>query len=228
MEEIIKQRFKSENLETMNPQIPVSESASERRTDYRIILDMLPPQCRVLDLGCGTGGLLTLLRDKKQARGYGIELSSQHIIECVGKGLSVFHGDIDEGLRDFEDQSFDYVIVNQTLSATHRPELVLDEVLRVGRIGIVSFANFAYWRLRFRLLFSGRMPVTESMPYEWFDTPNIHLFSIRDFRIFCRRHEARVIRSCYFNNLEGGKVSEGGTLANWSAAYALFALQKAY
>ncbi len=197
---------------------------SERRTDYRIILDTIPSQCRVLDLGCGSGGLLTLLRDRKQVRGYGIELSSDHIIECIGKGLSVFHGDIDEGLRDFEDKSFDYVIVNQTLSATHRPHLVIEEMLRVGRFGIVSFANFAYWKVRSRLFFTGRMPVTEAIPYEWYDTPNIHLFSVKDFRILCRRQESRIIRSYFFDRLEDGTVWEKSCCANLKAAYGLFVL----
>ncbi len=197
---------------------------AEKRTDYRIILDTIPPRSRVLDLGCGSGGLLTLLREKKQVRGYGIELSSQHIIECVGQGLSVFHGDIDEGLRDFEDQSFDYVIVNQTLSATHRPHLVIEEMLRVGRHGIVSFANFAHWKVRWRLMMTGRMPISEAIPYEWYETPNIHLFSIRDFRILCRRRNSRIIRGYYFNQLEEGRVWEKKCCPNWMAAYGLFVI----
>jgi len=194
----------------------------EQRTDYRTILNIVPAGSRVLDLGCGSGGLLTLLRKRKQVLGYGIELSSQHIIECISKGLSVFHGDLDEGLRDFDDHSFDYVIINQTLSATHHPALVVREMLRVGHYGIVSFANFAHWKIRMRLMFSGRMPITEAIPYEWYETPNIHLFSIKDFYLFCRRQDARIINTRFFDCIEGGKVHEKLCCPNWQAAYALF------
>ncbi len=210
----------------MTPEDFAKLEQAEQRTDYRLILNRIEPGSRVLDLGCGSGWLLALLREKKNVVGYGVELSSNQIIECIGKGLSVFHGDIDEGLRDFEDQSFDYVIVNQTLPVTRRPSLVLEEVLRVGRCGIISFANFAYWRIRLHLLLTGRMPVTESIPYEWYDTPNIHLFTIRDFRSLCRKMNAEILDSCFFTELENGRARCNLPLPNMQAAYALFAIKR--
>lgn len=210
----------------MSPEILAGIEKAAKRTDYRLILDLVEPDSRVLDLGCGSGWLLALLHQRKNIVGYGIELASTRIIECIGKGLSVFHGDIDEGLRDFEDQSFDYVIVNQTLPVTRNPSLVLEEVLRVGRHGIISFANFAYWRVRLRLLFHGRMPVTESIPYEWYDTPNIHLFTIKDFRMLCRKMDTNILKACYFNDLDNPGERCCYAMPNWRAAYALFMLSQ--
>ena len=171
----------------MNKKRDIELTAARRRNDYRVILDIVEPGSRVLDLGCGAGQLLTLLETEKSVVGYGVELDGDKIIECVESGLSVFQGDLDEGLRDFDDHSFDYVILNQTLPVTHKPPYVVDEMLRVGKRGIISFANFAHWRIRWRLLTGGRMPVGESIPYEWYDTPNIHHLTIQDFHLFCRR-----------------------------------------
>jgi len=197
------------------------------RTDYRIILDMVEPGARVLDLGCGNGSLLWLLKTRKNVTGYGIEISGDRIIECVEKGLSVFQGDIDEGLRDFENQSFDYVVLNQTLPVIRRPSYVMEEMLRVGKKGVVSFANFAHWSVRLKLLFTGRMPVDETNPTEWYENPNIHPLTIRDFGIFCRRFKVAVLDSWYFCRLERGKPRKRRLFPNWTAAYALFVVTRA-
>ena len=202
-------------------------AAAIRRNDYSLILDLIDPSSRVLDLGCGNGHLLHLLAAEKQVRGYGVELAEEKIIECVEHGLSVFQGDIDEGLRDFDDQSFDYVVLNQTLPVTHKPPYVVDEMLRVGKKGIVSFANFAHWRVRARLLFAGCMPKGESIPYEWYDTPNIHHLAIQDFILFCRRFEITILSASYFSALEGGKTWSGNKFwPNMTAAYGLFVITK--
>jgi len=197
-----------------------------RRLDYQIITDLIEPQSRVLDLGCGSGCLLARLRQEKKVTGYGVELSPNHITECIGRGLSVFHGDIDEGLRDFEDNSFDYVVVNQTLPVTHHPTLVFEEMLRVGKYAIVSFANFGYWRVRMGLLLKGCMPVTNSIPYEWYDTPNIHLFTIRDFQKFYEKMGVKVVNTRYFNDLYAPSAKNNLLFANWRAPYAMFVLTR--
>jgi methionine biosynthesis protein MetW len=201
-------------------------AAARKRVDYRLIVDAVEPGARVLDLGCGSGQLLTLLQAEKKVVGYGVELSEERIIECVESGLSVFQGDIDEGLRDFEDHSFDYVILNQTLPVTHKPPYVVDEMLRVGKRGIISFANFAYWPVRLRLLLTGRMPVAECIPYEWYDTPNIHHLTIHDFFLFCRRFGVSILNATYFSALEGGRMYGNLRLPNWRAAYGMFEITR--
>ncbi|MFO7821074.1 MAG: methionine biosynthesis protein MetW [Lentisphaeria bacterium] len=201
-------------------------AAAMQRNDYQLVLDTVEPQARVLDLGCGNGHLLHLLSAEKQVRGYGVELSEDKIIECVEHGLSVFQGDIDEGLRDFDDQSFDYVILNQTLPVSHKPPYVIDEMLRVGKKGIVSFPNFGYWRIRARLLLAGRMPMGESIPHEWYDTPNIHHLTINDFILFCRRFGITVLSTSYFSALEGGQAWHSRVWPNMRAAYGLFVITK--
>ncbi len=197
-----------------------------QRNDFRTVLDLVEPGSRVLDLGCGDGTLLQLLRARKQASGYGVEMDQRLIMECIARGLSVFQGNLDEGLRDFEDQSFDYVILNQTLPAVHRPAYVMDEMLRVGKMGIVSFPNFACWRVRWHLLTRGRMPVDEIIPYEWYDTPNIHHLTVVDFEEFCRKQGVAIRRAFYFRQLSRGHAVTRMLRPNLRAGYALFVIAR--
>jgi methionine biosynthesis protein MetW len=157
------------------------------RLDHKLIRELIPAKSSVLDLGCGTGELLSLLIAEKQVRGHGIEIDEQAIYACVAKGLNVFHGDIDSGLTDYKDGSFDYVILNQSLQQVKRIETVLSDAMRVGRKVIVGFPNFAYYRARCQLFFRGRAPMTSSLPYTWFESPNVHFLSILDFRDYCKQ-----------------------------------------
>jgi methionine biosynthesis protein MetW len=151
------------------------------RVDLLTVADMVEPGSRVLDVGCGDGALLKLLADRKGVDGRGIELSQQGVNECVAKGLFVIQGDADTDLVTYPDDVFDYVILSQTLQATFAPKTVLEHMLRIGRRAIVSFPNFGHWRIRAHLAFRGRMPVTETLSDAWYDTPNIHFCTIRDF-----------------------------------------------
>ncbi len=146
-----------------------------------VVAGMIPHGSRVLDLGCGAGDLLTELIEERGCRGQGVEVSPEAFHACVARGIPVVQADIDAGLPDFEDGSFDVVVLSQTLQATRRPGPVLREMMRVGRVGIVSFPNFGHWRLRLDLALRGRMPVSRTLPYRWSETPNIHLCTIRDF-----------------------------------------------
>lgn len=163
------------------------------RLDYRIIYTIVEPGSRVLDLGCGSGGLLKLLADGKQAIVQGIELDDLAIHACVEKGLSVFHSDIDSGLQEYPDKCFDYVILNQSMQQVKRIEFVIDEALRVARRVIIGFPNFANIRSRFVLFFRGKAPMTSSLPYHWYDTPNLRFLSISDFRAYCRVNKITIL-----------------------------------
>jgi methionine biosynthesis protein MetW len=168
------------------------------KPEYRIITGLVNSGSSVLDLGCGDGELLALLtKEKGLIKAQGIELDEQAIYRCVAKGLSVFHGDIDSGLAEYEDNSFDYVIINQTFQQVKKPDVVLNEALRVGRQAIVGFPNFAYFTARFHLAVRGVAPITRSLPYEWYDTPNIHFLSIADFINYCRKRNIRILKSFY-------------------------------
>jgi methionine biosynthesis protein MetW len=156
------------------------------RLDYQMIEDMVPDGATVLDLGCGDGELLGELIEKRHVHGSGVDISPSAVEACVARGLSVFHGDLDEGLADFDDGSFDVVILSFSLQQLHKPRLVVREMARVGKLVIVSFPNFAHWWARVQLFFLGRMPVSGELPFQWYDTPNIHLCTIRDFRLLCR------------------------------------------
>ena len=151
------------------------------RADLDLVAQMIAPGSRVLDLGCGDGDLLAGLIAFRGCRGQGVEVSREALHACVERGVPVVEADIDRGLPEFEDGSFDVVVLSQTLQAVRRPALALREVTRVGRLGIVSFPNFGHWRLRAQLLLRGRMPVTRTLPYRWHETPNVHLCTIRDF-----------------------------------------------
>ena len=154
--------------------------------DHKIILEFIEPHATVLDLGCGTGELLYLLVKEKNVRAQGIEIDEQAIYKCVARGLSVFHGDIDSGLAEYKDKSFDYVILNQSLQQIRHVDTVLNDALRVGKKVIVGFPNFAYYKARLQMFFRGEAPVTGSLPYQWYETPNLHFLSITDFIHFCR------------------------------------------
>lgn len=199
--------------------------AEGARIDHSVILELIPRGARVLDLGCGDGSLLLKLVRQKGVVGRGIEISEAGVRECIAKGLTVLQGDVDQGLRDYPDASFDYVVLNQTLQAVKKPDVVLSEILRVGRKGVVGFPNFAYWKMRLYLLLRGRMPKTDFLPYEWYDTPNIHFCSILDFIDYCARHRVAVEKVVYLSTGHGGRVLHG-IRANLFAENAVYLLSR--
>ncbi len=151
------------------------------RADLLMVAEMIEPGTRVLDIGCGDGALLQLVEERLGVDGRGVELSQRGVNECVAKGLAVVQGDADHDLGNYPDGSFDYVVLSQTLQATRNPRAVLEHLLRIGRHAVVSFPNFGHWRMRLKLLTTGRMPVTPHLPHPWYETPNIHFCTIRDF-----------------------------------------------
>lgn len=165
--------------------------------NYKIVCDLIEKNSRVLDLGCGKGELLELLKKEKQVKGFGVEINQDSLLDALVKGLSVIQGDIDKGLDEFKDNTYDYAILNQTLQSTKYPEMIIDEMLRVANKCIVSFPNFAYWRVRFYLFFKGKMPKSKQLPYEWYNTPNIHLLTISDFFEFCKKRNIKIEKSVY-------------------------------
>ncbi len=181
--------------------------ANTLRPEYEIIVSIIQNGSSVLDLGCGEGELLALIRKNKEiGRTQGIEIDEKAIYKCVERGLSVFHGDIDSGLAEYDDISFDYVILNQTFQQVKKPDIVLEEAMRVGRRVIVGFPNFAYYKARYHLAVRGRAPITRSLPYQWFDTPNIHFLSISDFINYCKTRKIRIEKSFYLGKEKPLKV----------------------
>lgn len=173
-----------------------------RRIDYKLIEDLVPEGATVLDLACGDGELLEELVREKHVRGSGVDISPEAVQACVAKGLSVFHGDLDAGLADYADGSHDVVILSLSLQQLRRPRMIVREMVRVGRLAIVSFPNFAHWAVRAQLFFLGRMPVSKELPYQWWDTPNIHLCTIKDFRALCREEGLCVERELYLRSVD--------------------------
>ena len=162
------------------------------RPDFAAIAAWIPRGASVLDLGCGDGSLLRYLKEARAVRGYGVEINDPDIVSCIANGVNVIQNDLESGLSDFEDDSFDFVILSQTLQATRHTEALIREMLRVGREGIVSFPNFGYWKNRLNVLL-GRMPVSSELPYQWYDTPNVHLCTLHDFEMFCGRHRVEIL-----------------------------------
>ncbi|WP_051710426.1 methionine biosynthesis protein MetW [Andreprevotia chitinilytica] len=165
---------------TTTPTNPSTNHKYQLRPDLQRIADWITPGASVLDLGCGDGVLLAWLAANKQARGIGVEIDVDSVTACIEKGINVIHSDLESGLTHFEDGSFDFVVLSLTIQAMHNVEGILREMLRVGRIGLVTFPNFGYWENRWQILI-GRMPVSETIPYQWYDTPNIHFCTLNDF-----------------------------------------------
>ena len=191
------------------------------RIEHEVIMEWIEDITSVLDLGCGDGELLSRLIDEKHVRAQGIEISEQAIHRCVARGLSVFQEDIDTGLSAYGDKSFDYVILNQTFQQVKKPDFVLKEALRVGKKVIVGFPNFLFYKARFQMFFGGKVPVTPSLPYEWYDTPNLHFLSIADFRKYCEKLGFRIDGEAFV-----GKNSQIRLFPNFFAEIGLFLLSK--
>ncbi|TCT11802.1 methionine biosynthesis protein MetW [Tepidamorphus gemmatus] len=198
-----------------------------KRVDLLLVAEMIAPGSRVLDVGCGDGTLLRILENRYGIDGRGIELSQRGVNECVAKGLAVVQGDADHDLDDYPDNGFDYVILSQTVQATRNPRVVLGHLLRIGRRAIVSFPNFGHWRMRWQLLFEGRMPVTEHLPMSWYDTPNIHFCTIRDFVSLVHDLEARIERTIALDS-RGRRLPDNASLSrlNIFGEQAIFLLRR--
>ncbi|MCX5641746.1 MAG: methionine biosynthesis protein MetW [Candidatus Omnitrophica bacterium] len=165
------------------------------RADHKIILEIIKDGSTVLDLGCGKGELLSILSEKRHIRGQGIEIDQNAIAECLRRGVNVLHGDLDQGLSEYPDKSFDYVILNDSLPEVRHPETILSEALRVGKQVLVGFPNFCNLKARFQFGILGRAPVTGSLPHQWYDTHNLHFLSVEDFTVFCRDKRIKVLAS---------------------------------
>ena len=172
--------------------LTITGRADNTRIDFQLVASMVEPGTKILDVGSDDGALLELLRDTRNVEGRGIELSQKGVNKCVARGLSVIQGDADEDLIYYPDDSFDYVILSQTIQATRNPKIVLEHLLRIGRKAIVSFPNFGHWRVRTDLMFRGTMPVNDYIPYSWYDTPNIHFCTVRDFVKLCGETDATI------------------------------------
>jgi methionine biosynthesis protein MetW len=192
-----------------------------KRADFDAIAEWIRPGSQVLDLGCGDGVLLKYLRGARGVSGYGVEIDDANVLACVTNGINVIQGDLERGLSEFEDRSFDYVILSLTLQAVRHSERLIKDMLRVGREGIVTFPNFGYWRNRLQVL-GGRMPVSDNLPYEWHDTPNVHLCTLDDFERFCAGHGVKILER---KVLTGGRAVS--VLPNLLGSLAVYRFQRA-
>ena len=200
----------------------MSRTPESLRPDLAAIADHVEPDSRVLDIGCGDGGLMAVLETDKGCDARGMELDGVLVERCVARGLSVVQGDANTDLADYPDKAFDYAILSQTLQTATRPDLMLDELLRVGRRAFVSFPNFAHWRTRTALLLGGRMPVTRALPVSWYATENIHHVTVEDFRDLAKEKGASIERAWFFAD----ERAIGSLGANWRAEFAVFELSR--
>ena len=197
------------------------------KQEFKIIAELIETNTRVLDVGCGDGTLMEFLKNNKKIDIRGIEISKNNVQQCIGKGLTVIEGDAEKDLSQFPDRSFDCVILSQTLQAFLNPEKVISELLRVGKKAIVTIPNFGYWKVRLHLLVKGTMPVTRTLPDEWYNTPNLHMCTIQDFFNFCKNREINLYDSIALQNLKSSKITNTNlTLKNLTAVLGIFLIEK--
>ncbi len=197
------------------------------KQEFKVIADLLPNNTRVLDVGCGDGSLMNFLVKEKNIETRGLELDQNNVQECIYKGLTVIHGNAETELYQFPNQSFDYVVLSQTLQAFLNPELVINELLRIGKKAIVTIPNFGYWRVRLHLLIKGTMPITKTLPDEWYNTPNVHMCSIKDFFHFVKSKDIKIFKSLAVSNQNVSIIKDGNLpIKNLVADLGIFLIEK--
>ncbi len=197
------------------------------KNEFQVIAELIEKEKKVLDVGCGDGILMEFLKNNKSTNIRGLEISKSKVQECIAKGLTVIEGNAEKDLKQFPDKSFDYVVLSQTLQAFLDPELVINELLRVGKKAIVTIPNFGYWRIRLHLLLKGTMPITKTLPDEWYNTPNIHMCSIKDFFRFVKSRDIKIFKSLAINNQNVSIINDSNlTIKNFFADLGIFLIEK--
>ena len=197
------------------------------KNEFKVIADLIEKDKKVLDVGCADGILMKFLKDNKNTNIRGLEISKEKVQECIAKGLTVIEGNAEKDLKQFPDKSFDYVILSQTLQAFLNPELVLNELLRVGKKAIITIPNFGYWKVRLHLLLKGTMPITKTLPDEWYNTPNLHMCTIKDFVHFVKSRNIKIFKSIAVNKLNASLINERNLeIKNLSADLGIFLIEK--
>jgi len=197
------------------------------KNEFKVIADLIEKDKRVLDVGCSDGTLMKFLKDNKNINIRGLEISKDYVQKCIAKGLTVIEGNAEKDLKQFPDKSFDYVILSQTLQAFLNPELVINELLRVGKKAIVTIPNFGYWKVRFHLLTKGTMPITKTLPDEWYNTPNLHMCTIKDFVNFINSKNFKIFKSLALNNQNVSLINNNNLgMKNLFADLGIFLIEK--
>ena len=197
------------------------------KPEFKIISSLIKKDSRALDIGCSDGILMEYLRNEKKVDIRGIEISKSKVQNCIAKGLTVIEGNAEKDLKQFPDESFDYVILSQTLQAFLKPENVINELLRIGKQAIVTIPNFGYWKIRLYLLFKGTMPVTKTLPEEWYNTPNIHLCTIKDFVLFSKKKDFKLAKSIAMRSNKSTEINNSNlNIKNLSANLGIFLIEK--
>ncbi len=197
------------------------------KKEFKIISELIENNTRVLDVGCGDGTLMKYLKDEKHVDTRGLEISKKNVQDCTSKGLSVIEGNAEKDLHQFPNLSFDYVILSQTLQAFYNPEKVINDLLRVANKAIVTIPNFGHWKVRIHLLLKGTMPITETLPNEWFNTPNLHMCTIKDFFNFCFKKKIELYKSIALNGEKTSKINSGNiNIKNLSSELGIFLIKK--